>query len=238
MHGTRRDWVRWYPFVAPILLAPAALYLWWQSSHSPLVTAVAWGVPIAWAYIVPGVGTNVNKVWEFDTRLKLGRFRLHHGFVFGSATAMLVWLIRPLNGADGAPGAGWIWPVVQFAFIEACVLGAINYLYDVKVLRLGILRVYNEPSARGQPPEVVALDYAPWIFGGFGAAHGACLGGAMALAARQPQEWGGAAAVALYAGLSLLACIAVPIAGFMAQSWRRHGHAGLRPVHPSSGLDE
>ena len=41
----------------------------------------------------------------------------------------------------------------------------------------------------GAPPEVVALDYAPWIFGGFGAAHGACLGGAMALAARQPQEW-------------------------------------------------
>ena len=62
-------------------------------------------MPIAHAYIVPGIGTNVLRVWEFDTRLRLGRFRPHHGFVFGSATAMLVLPVigAPAAQSDGSP---------------------------------------------------------------------------------------------------------------------------------------
>jgi len=44
------------------------------------------GIPVLYAYIVPAVGTNVFRIWEFNTRLRLGRFRPHHGFVFGSAS--------------------------------------------------------------------------------------------------------------------------------------------------------
>ena len=213
------SWIRWYPFVAPVLLTPASLYLWWMTSTNWLVVGVAWAVPIAWAYIVPGLGTNVFKVWAFNTRWKLGRFRWHHGFVFGSATAMLVWLISP-QGVRSA------WGVVQLAFIEACVLGSINYLYDVKAIKLGILSVYNQPAAEGQPAEVIAMDYAPWFFGGFGAVHGACLGGAM-LFATQVQT---PVAVLTWSVLALLLCIGLPVLGFMWQSWRVHGHPGLRPI--------
>ena len=78
-----------------LVLAPASFVLWQRASGGqPQVIAIAWGLPILWAYILPGLGTNVFKVWEFDVRLKLGRFRPQHGFVFGSATAMIAWLVH------------------------------------------------------------------------------------------------------------------------------------------------
>src|ERR1700704_2034849 len=82
-----------YQYVAPALLTPLAAWLWWRHYDGNVaLTAIALVVPIAYAYIVPGIGTNLLQVWEFDTRLRLGRFRPHHGFVFGSATAILALL--------------------------------------------------------------------------------------------------------------------------------------------------
>ena len=52
--------MRLYPYIAPLVLAPLTFWLW----HGDLT---AWLVPILWAYIVPAIGTNVLKVWEFDT---------------------------------------------------------------------------------------------------------------------------------------------------------------------------
>ena len=79
-----------YQYVAPAILTPFSFWLWWQTYNENLwLTLIAWLIPILYAYVVPGIGTNVLKVWEFDTRYRLGRFRPHHGFVFGSATATI-----------------------------------------------------------------------------------------------------------------------------------------------------
>lgn len=48
------------------------------------------------------------------------------------------------------------------------VLGFVNYLYEVKALQAGVLKVYNQPWADGRGAEAIAYDYAPWMFGGFG----------------------------------------------------------------------
>ena len=85
--------LEWYQYLAPAVLTPLSFWLWWQHYVGDLwLVLTAWLLPILYAYIVPGVGTNVLKVWEFDTAFRLGRFRPHHGFVFGSATAVIAWL--------------------------------------------------------------------------------------------------------------------------------------------------
>ena len=215
--------LRLYPYTAPLVLAPLAFYLWWSTYQQQwLPTLVAWLVPILWAYIVPGVGTNVCKVWEFDTRLKLGRFRPQHGFVFGSATAMLAWLV---HGAPAHSAAD----VLRYGLVLCGVLGFVNYLYEVKALQAGVLKVYNQPWADGRGAEAIAYDYAPWMFGGFGAAYGVCIGAAewgMQSGVLHDTPWHTAAVLVL----ALAACIGVPVLGFMQASRRRHGHAGTRPV--------
>ena len=210
-----------YQYVAPALLAPASFVLWYREYSGDLrLVATAWLVPVLWAYVVPGIGTNVLKVWEFDVRLKLGRFRPHHGFVFGSATAMLAWLVHVGPAQD-------LFGVARNALVLCSLLGFWNLLYDIKALQAGILRVYNQPWADGQPEAAVAMDYAPWFFGGFGAAYGAGIGAMEWLAAA------GSLSVPVFVlavGLTLILSIALPTAGYVLQSRRRHGHWGTRPV--------
>ncbi|MDO5692828.1 MAG: hypothetical protein Q4G70_10165 [Pseudomonadota bacterium] len=214
-----------YQYLAPAVLAPLSLWLWWRHyqghPQALALTALAWGLPVAWAYVVPAVGTNVLKVWEFDVRLRLGRFRPHHGFVFGSATASLAWLVQ------GPLAAGWL-DVLRAALVLASVLGFWNLLYEVAALKSGLLKVYTQPWADGQPAETIAHDYAPWFFGGFGAVYGAVLG-----LAEWQTGWLARPAMALaYFGCALALACALPSAGFIWQSRRRHGHWGTRPVAP------
>jgi len=213
--------IRLYQYIAPALLAPLSLYLWWTEYQNVPQVLIAWLIPILWAYIVPAVGTNICKVWEFDVRWKLGRFRPHHGFVFGSATATIAWLIH----GQQAQGVG---DILRFAVILCSVLGFWNLLYEVKALRVGVLKVYNQPWAEGRGEEAIAFDYAPWFFGGFGAVHGLAIG-ALEYVVNQRGQLKAAESLA-YVTVSLILCIAVPVLGFIRYSIRTHGHPGTRPV--------
>jgi hypothetical protein len=210
-----------YAYVAPAVLAPAALLLWYRTCEGDLqLVATAWLIPILWAYIVPGIGTNVLKVWEFDARFRLGRFRAHHGFVFGSATAMLAWLVHTGPACDFST-------VARDALVMGSVLGFWNLLYDVKALQAGVLRVYNQPWADGKSEAEVAMDYAPWFFGGFGAVYGAGIGAMEWLHAK---TWLSTPVFLLAFVVMLGLSFAVPTLGYIHRSIRKHGHWGTRPV--------
>lgn len=212
--------IRIYQYIAPAILTPLSFYLWWTEYHNIYQVLTAWLVPVLWAYIVPAVGTNICKVWEFDVRWKLGRFRPHHGFVFGSATATLAWLMHGQAASSAAD-------VLRFGVILCSVLGFWNLLYEVKALRSGMLKVYNQPWAEGRGEEAIAFDYAPWFFGGFGAVYGLAIAGL---------EYGlhhrrlSSTDCILWIVASLLICITVPVWGFICYSKRTHGHAGTRPI--------
>lgn len=213
--------IRVYQYVAPPILAPLSFYLWWRTYGSIQLALVAWLIPVLWAYVVPGVGTNLFKVWEFDVKFKLGRFRPHHGLVFGSATSTIAWLVH-------GGFAGSLADVARFALVMCSVLGFWNYLYEVKAIRIGLLKVYNEPWAQGRGAEAIALDYSPWIFGGFGLAYGFVLAMSEWIFLQRGLPTTGFFAGTLATGLMLT--VIVPIGSFMIHSRVRHGHYGLRAV--------
>jgi hypothetical protein len=211
-----------YQYVAPALLTPLAAWLWWRhyDGNAALAT-IALVVPIAYAYIVPGIGTNLLQVWEFDTRLRLGRFRPHHGFVFGSATAMLV---LPAIGAPA--GSPTMLDVLARGMAVAVLLGVLNWLYDALAIRAGFLKVYNQPWADGRDAWSIASDYAPWFFGGFGLIYAAGMKLAESALLAEPD-----AGRALGVGLAILAAtLTLPTLGYVIQSYARHGHNGCRPI--------
>ncbi len=212
-----------YQYLGPLLLTPLAFWLWWHTYDGDLsLTLVAWLVPVLFAYIVPGVGTNLLKVWEFNTRYRLGRFRPQHGFVFGSATSVMSWLCHTHSATD-------MFDVLQTAFILASVLGFWNLIYDVKALKAGILLVYNQPWADGSDEETVAMDYAPVFFAGFGLVYGLGIGTAELLHASG--SWT-TETIAWFLPLLLACSIALPVWLYRFSSYRKHGHSGCRPVAP------
>ena len=211
----------WYQYLAPAVLTPLSFWLWFRRYDGDVwLVLMAWLLPILYAYIVPGIGTNVLKVWEFDTGLRLGRFRPHHGFVFGSATAVIAWLVHV------GPAESFL-DVFRLIVVFASVLGFWNLLYDVKALEARHLRVYNQPWADGKEPEAVAMDYVPWFFAGFGAIYGAGIGVAEMLSGA-----GRFAALdfAWLFPLVLIISIALPVWGYRRRSFKRYGHSGCHPV--------
>jgi hypothetical protein len=210
-----------YQYLSPAVLTPLSLWLWWRTyDGNPWLVAVAWFTPILYAYAVPGVGTNLLKVWEFDTRFRLGRFRPHHGFVFGSATAIISWICHTGTVTSVAG-------IFQAGFIYASVLGFWNVLYDVKALQVGILRVYNQPWADGKEPEAVALDYAPWFFAGFGGVYGAGMGFCEWLSSQG--RFNGISFAWIFPLIASLSVV-VPLIGYRHRSLKLHGHSGCHPV--------
>jgi len=211
----------YYQYIAPVILAPLSFWLWWVTYDGNMkLVLIAWLLPILYAYIVPAVGTNILKVWEFDTKFRLGRFRPHHGFVFGSATAMIAWLCHFDQASSG-------FDIVKYSFVVASVLGFWNVIYDIKAVQSGILKVYNQPWANRQGPEAITMDYAPWFFAGFGAVYGAGLAGAELMSSMGVL---GYTQLTLYYFVILMLAINVPVIGYRLRSFRVHGHSGCKPV--------
>ncbi|AWM79192.1 hypothetical protein DKL61_01785 [Gammaproteobacteria bacterium ESL0073] len=179
---------------------------------------MAWLIPILWAYIVPGVGTNICKVWEIRSRFQLGRFRLQHGFVFGSATSLLVWIIHQ-------PAQGMVDIFIQ-SFITCSVIDFWNVLYDIIAIKAGGLYVYNQPWAQGKEPESIVLDYALWIFGGFDFCYGLVLAGDEYTASNYKLSL---LDNSLFFIMGLVVCIVIPVLGVMIKSYKRYGHFGIEP---------
>lgn len=208
-----------YQYLAPVVLLPLAYWLWLgsaQGDHRLALWMVA--VPVLFAYIVPAVGTNVLRVWEINTRLRLGRFRPHHGFVFGSATACIAWLALPSLEATGGLAA------LRSGFVLGSVLAFWNWLYDVLALRAGFLCVYTRSYAERRGPDAIAMDYAPPIFGLFGFGYGASavlIAPVLTIAGWNLTYW-------LALGLACAACIVLSVAGYIGWSYWHFGESGLR----------
>lgn len=211
--------LEWYAYIAALILAPLSAYLWWQTYGDWMQWGLAWGIPIIWAYIVPGVGTNICKVWEIKSRFQLGRFRVQHGFVFGSATSLIAWLIHQPTVTLSS--------VIIQALVVCSVIGFWNIIYDIIAIKAGVLHVYNQPWAEGQSVDAIVMDYAPWIFGGFGFCYGLVMG-AYDYIAHQSSPFT-PLSNALFYIVSLIICIAIPVLGVMLKSKRLYGHYGVRP---------
>ncbi|MGD0722673.1 MAG: hypothetical protein ABR970_16690 [Roseiarcus sp.] len=211
-----------YAYACPAILTPLAFFLWRRHyDGNAQLAAVALGIPIAHAYLVPGIGTNVLKMWRFNARLKLGALRPHHGFVFGGATATLSLPIFPAPSAEPTASS-----ILGVALGVGALLLFVNWIYDALALRHGVLEVYNQPWADGAGPWAIAADYACWFFGVFGLLYGAGLRFAEGALLAAP-SWG--EMLAIGAGL-VIATAVLPTLGYICSSYLRHGHSGCRPI--------
>ncbi len=211
----------YYQYISPIVLTPLSFWLWWHTYEgNMMLTLIAWLIPILFAYIVPGIGTNILKVWEFNTKYRLGKFRPHHGFVFGSATSFIAWLCHAHMAIN-------IQDIFIMSFIFALVLGTLNVFYDIKAIKVGILIVYNQPWADGKDAKAIAMDYAPIFFGVFGFVYGFGLGAAELL--YQNGVLDNLFAVFYFVTL-LIISIFFPVIIYRKYSFIKYGHHGCRPI--------
>lgn len=224
MNGIRR-FLRWYQFIVPLALFPASYLLWlrrYDGDHALVLLALS--IPVVFAYVVPGLGTNWLGLWEINTRFRLGRFRPHHGFVFGTATSLFGLLCVPAS----APGFD-LGDCLRSALVTGSVVGFWNWIYDIYAIKSGFISIYTRLAAEGQPAEVVATHHAPAYFGVFGACYGVCLQLVDALSAGSHR---GVYVVLLVAGN--VAAVVFPVLAYVLWSLATQGESGLK-AHRTKG---
>jgi hypothetical protein len=222
--------LRLYEYLAPLILFPLSCYLWLKRFDGRQdFVVLALSMPVVFAYVIPGLGTNWLKLWEFNTRLRLGKFRAQHGFVFGSATSLFALLcVEPQ-----APRLDWF-ELFRAGFIMGSVLAFWNWLYDIYAIKAGLIVVYNQPYSRRQGPEAIATAYAPVFFGTFGA----CYGIALSIYRYELLERGCRDCFwQLFVG-GTCAGLFIPVLMFVLYSYRTAGISGLEACHRESDHPE
>jgi hypothetical protein len=220
---------RWYQFVVPVTLFPLSYLLWlrrYDGAHALVWLALS--LPVVFAYVVPGLGTNWLGLWEFNTRFRLGRFRPHHGFVFGTATSLFGLLCVP----EAAPGFN-VGDCLRAALVTGSVIGFWNWLYDIYAIKSGFIVIHTRLAVEGKAAEVVATHHAPVYFGVFGACYGVCLYLVHALSAGSDRG----AYVALALAGNLAAAI-FPVLAYVLWSQVTLGESGLKAYRPNGGRHE
>lgn len=211
-----------YQYIAPVVLTPLSFFLWNKTYSGNLyLVLIAICIPIFYAYIVPGIGTNVLKLWKFDSPLMVGNFRIHHGFIFGSATSVITWIVSNSIANDYKD-------VLISSFVVGSILAFWNTVYDIEAVKAGVVKVFNQPYSEGKDPDTIVMDYGPIIFGFFGAVYAACLKTSELFIQRYSVTL--FQFFFLFAGILLLS-IAVPVLSFIRSSKKKHGHNGLRPFY-------
>ncbi len=208
-----------YQIVAPLVLLPLSYWLWYQryaGDHRMVVLSLS--LPVVFSYVIPGIGTNWLRLWEFNTRFRLGRFRPHHGLVFGTATSLFALIALPLTGEEGLVG------MVRSGFVLGSVLAFWNWLYDVYAIKSGFIRVYTRKQYEQAGAEAIATDYAPVLFGVFGLCYGFALRLLECfLTAREGWQYVWPLAIGCHA-----MCLTAPVLAYVSVSFLRTGQSGLR----------
>lgn len=208
-----------YQYAAPLILLPISYGLWlgrYSGDHRMVLLTLS--LPIAFAYVIPGLGTNWLRLWEFNTRFRLGRFRPHHGLVFGTATSLIAF------AALAAPDTHNAATILRRGFVLGSVLAFWNWLYDIYAIKAGFIRVYTKIQVDGGGAEAVATNYAPILFGTFGFCYGIALGSYEQLLLHE-RRWH---LLWLLLVVGQVVCLAAPVLAYVSVSFLRTGQSGLQ----------
>ncbi|UCH93604.1 MAG: hypothetical protein JSV88_25495 [Candidatus Aminicenantes bacterium] len=88
-----RKFVFFFDFILPFPLLVIMPYLWYiRVEHNLLFALYVLILPMLWGYIVPGIGTNVLKLWWFKGKWLVGNYYLHHGIMYAGPMALLLYV--------------------------------------------------------------------------------------------------------------------------------------------------
>jgi len=209
-----------YQFAVPIVLFPVVYRLWLarlDGNHA--VTALIMFVPVVSYYVFVTIGVLHYRLWRMNTWPTIKGVRPHHGFVIGTAAALLAYLAMHLTPVKGGLGS-----VLTAAFLVGSLFGFWNWWYETYAIKTGFISIYTKRIAQGASAEEAVTDYAPILFGSMGLCHGAMVKVAEVLLVpvhQAPLYW----IVAVGGGLAM---IAIPTLLYLIAHRIRYGESGLR----------
>jgi hypothetical protein len=147
-------------YVLPIPLSVAMYYIWAFWSGSQLFAAYVILLPLIYGYVAPGIATNVLRKWRFRGPWVVGRFYVHHGFMYCANMAPLLFIAwlgtqrEPLSAATA----------VRILICAGALHGFVQSWHDLLIVRHGMVEINNRPTREGRSAEEIVAHYGPLCF--------------------------------------------------------------------------
>jgi len=148
--------------IVALLFFPFTVILWYVTIDDIFSVAHLVLMPVIIWYLIPFVGTNIFKLWKFNTKYKFGNFSIFHGIILGSAINISGYLMYIIS-----PDYVNIFNTIVFAGIGASFITFTNWLYDIYAMKNKYL-VVNTNISKGKRAIEIAEDYVPPYFYSFG----------------------------------------------------------------------
>ncbi len=158
-----RNFFNIYQYIAFIVIFPLTLFIWYKEFSNIKFAFLFLSLPILTAYIIPAIGTNVTRLWEFNTRFMIGKFRIYHGFVLGSVTSLFGFMFYKIS-----PNYNGIINSLIFATICGAFIAFWNWIYDIFAVKCGFIIINNKSAYEKKSAHEIVFDYAPVYFYAFG----------------------------------------------------------------------
>lgn len=211
-----KTFYRVYQYIAFLILFPFSVFVWYRELGNGLYTFYITSMPVLVAYVIPGLGTNVTKLWSFNTRFKIGNFRFYHGFVLGAAMNLMGYILYRIS-----PVYTGLADTCFFALAAGGMIGFVNWYYDIYAVKSGFIVLYNRAAYEKKSAHEIVMDYAPVYFFMFGFVYGIYL---KVLEAYFAAPYPGF--IRVLAGLYLISLV-VPTGVYALWSYSRYGDCCL-----------
>ena len=157
LSAIKHGWVLFLiDFILPLPLTALMLYLWYMRTNSWSFSLYVILLPLLFGYVVPGIGTNVLKLWAFKWKfMRMGNYFIHHGFMYAPYFALSLYLTFGNIGQISFIQAATI--VISNTFLQ-CFLTTWHDYWGVKS---GMIEIYNRPYSEGKSAAEIILDYGP-----------------------------------------------------------------------------
>jgi len=153
-------------FILPLPLTALMFYLWYIRTNSWSFSLYVILLPLLFGYTVPGIGTNILKLWAFKWKfMRMGNYFIHHGFMYAPYFALSLYLTFGNDGQISFIQAATI--VISNTFLQ-CFLTTWHDYWGVKS---GMIEIYNRPFREGKSAAEIILDYGPVGYAMFGCTY-------------------------------------------------------------------
>ncbi len=153
-----------YNYIYPFFGFPLLLWLWTRST-SLLFAALVMGLPLVFGYLIPGIGTNILKLWRFRGHWLMGNYFIHHGIIYASTMGLALYLsFFATNQLD-------VWNMLGNIARTSTMIGFVGWWHDILAVRHGVIEIYNGPWKHGASPETIVSHATPYCYVFLGAAY-------------------------------------------------------------------
>jgi hypothetical protein len=157
-------------YVLPLPVFAGMAVLWRRLAPDPSFFLFVMLMPVLYGYIVPGIATNALRKWRFRGRFLMGRYYIHHGFMYGSKMAFLLYAPFVLipRFADVS-----VLQMLAVILMNGLMCAVVFWYGDIQLVRAGMVEIDSRAAREGRSPEAIVTAYAPLSFFLIGAAYAA-----------------------------------------------------------------